>query len=598
MQKEKLSFRESIQILGKAFQISFRVKSKASMIISLAGLLMAFLPVLISSTLAFFSDEIQTVFQDASHGIIMAVVSFVILAILYILQVAFQSLQSYFSENDTLRVRAYVKESILENVCSVQYKYINNVDGYIEKVALADNIAGDRTASCIQSVFTWLQYAITFVSVFVVLYQISPLIVAAILITSIPAVVLAYKQNDETFVSTTRWTKEGHLLIHSFAEMVDYRVLPEIRYLSIADFLAGQRRENARAFLNKKRKMVQKHVLYNSIADILRSGVYILIMLMIAKRIFDNPSLGIGSFMLAFTLTGQFQTVSANLITSVLSFFNDIFYMKEFFDLEDYDREETEELGKSLPGSEIRFDHVDFRYPGNERDILKNIDVTIRPGEKVAIVGENGSGKSTFVNLLCGFYAPTSDQVTVGEQSVSDHTAEVRKNLSVVFQDYGKYESSIRENITLSDRRRTANDEEIMAICDQTGLVPLVEAQPAKLDEALGIFSDYGKNLSGGQWQRIAISRALYRQAEIMILDEPTAALDPKAEAELYSSFANMTDGKTTILITHRLGAIKLVDRILVFHDGEIVEEGNHESLMKKNGRYAKMYRSQAHWYI
>ena len=527
----------------------------------------------------------------------MAAVSFVILAILYILQVAFQSLQDYFSENDTLRVRAYVKESILENVCSVQYEYINNVDGYIEKVALADNIAGDRTASCIQSVFTWLQYAITFISVFVVLYQISPLIVAVILITSIPAVVLAYKQNDETFVSTTRWTKEGHLLIHSFAEMVDYRVLPEIRYLSIADFLAGQRRENARAFLNKKRKMVQKHVLYNSIADILRSGVYILIMLMIAKRIFDNPALGIGSFMLAFTLTGQFQTVSANLITSVLSFFNDIFYMKEFFDLEDYDREETEELGKSLPGSEIRFDHVDFRYPGNERDILKNIDVTIRPGEKVAIVGENGSGKSTFVNLLCGFYAPTSGQVTVGEQRVSEHTSVVRRDLSVVFQDYGKYESSIRENITLSDRRRTTNDEEIMDICDQTGLTPLVEAQPAKLDEALGIFSDYGKNLSGGQWQRIAISRALYRQAEIMILDEPTAALDPNAEAELYSSFANMTDGKTTILITHRLGAIKLVDRILVFHDGQIVEQGNHESLMQRNGRYAEMYRAQAHWY-
>ena len=588
---------EKTKLMPGRIMVILVVKSKLSMCISLIGQLMAFLPVQISRTLAYFSDEIQSVYQDASHGVTMAILSFAILAALYILQVAFQSLQSNFSENDTLRVKAYVKERILENLCSVKYKYINNVDGYIEKVALADNISGDRTASCIQSVFTWVQYAITFVSIFVVLFQINSLIVVIILVTSIPAVILAYKQNDETFVSTTRWTKEGHLLIHSFAEMVDYRVLPEIRYLSIADFLAGQRKENARAFLNKKRKMVQKHVLYNSIADILRSGVYILIMLVIVKRIFDNPVMGIGSFMLVFTLTGQLQTVSASLITSVLSFFNDIFYMKEFFDLDRYEREASEVSEEVPSATEIRFDHVDFSYPGSNRKILKNIDVEIRPGEKVAIVGENGSGKSTFVNLLCGFYAPVSGHVTVSGQEVSANTAAVQKDLSVVFQDYGKYETSIRENITVSDRDRVADDREIMDICDQTGLSSMVEAQPGKLDENLGIFSDYGKNLSGGQWQRIAISRALYRQAGVMILDEPTAALDPKAEAELYNGFANMTDHKTTILITHRLGAIKLVDRILVFQNGQIVEEGNHESLMQLDGKYAEMYRAQAHWY-
>lgn len=597
MKKEKLSFRESLQILGKAFHISFQVKSKASMVISLIGLFMAFLPVLISSTLGYFSDEIQMVFQDTPHGVAPAIVSFIALAILYIIQVAFQSLQNYFSENDTLRVRAYVKEHILDNLCSVQYKYINNADGYIEKVAFADNIAGDRTASCIQSVFTWLQYSITFVSIFVVLLKISPLIVVVILVTSIPAVILSYKQNDETFVSTTRWTKEGHLLMHSFAEMVDHRVLPEIRYLSIADFLANQRNENAKAFLNKKKKMIQKHVLYNSVADILRSGVYLLIMLLITKRIFENPTLGIGSFMLAFTLTGQFQNVSANLITSILSFFNDIFYMKAFFALETYDRENAADPDNTQPDTEIRFEHVNFRYPGNNRDILQDINVIIHPGEKVAIVGENGSGKSTFINLLCGFYDPTNGRVLFGGQKVSNQISAVRKNLSVVFQDYGKYETSIRENITLSDHTRTGSDAEIMSICDQTGLTPLIEEQPYKLDEALGIFSDYGKNLSGGQWQRIAITRALYRRASVMILDEPTAALDPKAEAELYSSFADLTNQKTTILITHRLGAIKLVNRILVFHDGKVVEEGNHEDLMKMNGKYAEMYRAQAHWY-
>ena len=168
----------------------------------------------------------------------------------------------------------------------------------------------------------------------------------------------------------------------------------------------------------------------------------------------------------------------------------------------------------------------------------------------------------------------------------------------MVFQDFGRYETSIRDNITVSDRNRHATDAEIMGEAARVNALDVIEEQPKGLDETLGVYNEKSRTLSGGQWQKIALLRAAYRnKANIMILDEPTAALDPIAETELYRDFAGITEDKTTILISHRLGITSVVDRILVFRDGEIVEDGSHQELMAQDGHYAELYRAQAKWY-
>ena len=195
-------------------------------------------------------------------------------------------------------------------------------------------------------------------------------------------------------------------------------------------------------------------------------------------------------------------------------------------------------------------------------------------------------------------HQPTSGHITVGGLDAADHLATVRSAISVVFQNFGKYETSIRDNITIGDRTRSATDEELIQLAKKTNAYSLIESQPRGLDEVVGTFSESGNNLSGGQWQKLAITRAIYRdKARIMVLDEPTAALDPVAEAQLYRDFTELTGDKTTILISHRLGITSIVDRILVFADGEIIEEGSHVELMALDGQYAKMYRAQAQWY-
>ena len=230
--------------------------------------------------------------------------------------------------------------------------------------------------------------------------------------------------------------------------------------------------------------------------------------------------------------------------------------------------------------------------------MLHNINVTIRAGEKIAIVGENGSGKSTFVGMLCALYKPNSGIITIDNENIHDHLSRTRKTLSAVFQGFARYEATIRENITVSDTNRRADTEELTQLAKRTGAWEFIEHQPSGFDEVVGSFSATGNNLSGGQWQKIALTRCAYRDdAKIMILDEPTAALDPLAESELYRNCTDLTGDRTTILISHRLGITQLVDRSLVFDDGRIVEDGSHEELLKKDGLYARMFQAQAQWY-
>ena len=196
-------------------------------------------------------------------------------------------------------------------------------------------------------------------------------------------------------------------------------------------------------------------------------------------------------------------------------------------------------------------------------------------------------------------YEPKEGSVKIGGKNVHDELSRTRRTISAAFQDFAQYEATIRENITISAPHKTANDGELLTLSARTGAKKIIDEQENGLDEMIGSFSLHGNNLSGGQWQKLAITRCAYRDdAKIMILDEPTAALDPIAEADLYRNFAELTGDRTTILISHRLGITRLVDRILVFDDGRIVEDGDHDTLIKKNGLYAKMYEAQARWYM
>lgn len=586
-----------IKVIREALKLSLRTKTPWTMIVSILGFGMAFFPTLIARRLEALTNLLQRLPMEQSL-LPTAFGAFAILVLLFVVQALFDYVQSLAYSDDWTRTGRYIKKHLLYLKCRVKYRYIENDDDFLSRLVFAEDSGGsEQAAASMQNLITLLQQAISFATITVALWAVNPWIVVCMIVTSIPAIVLSYLQKDETFRSRVKWMHEGK-------QVIDYLILcgtdaavQEVRHNNLFDYLKAKWRSCADDYIGKKNKLVAKHVRYNMAADFLRSVVYVIVLLVTAYEIYQNPAMGLGAFTLVFTLSAKMQGVTASLFSGVMQFVGNVPFMRAYFQLDNVPKEPLEEQ-QPLEHPEIRFDDVSFAYPGTERDVLKHIHVTIRPGEKIAIVGENGSGKSTFVNLLCGMFEPGQGTVYVGGKPIGAHLSRVRDSISVVFQDFGRYETSIRDNITVSDRNRHASDAEILAEAQRVNALDTIREWPRGLDETLGVYNENSRTLSGGQWQKIALLRAAYRnRADIMILDEPTAALDPIAETALYRDFAGITEDRTTILISHRLGITAVVDRILVFRDGQIIEDGSHQELMEQNGHYAALYRAQAKWY-
>jgi ATP-binding cassette, subfamily B, bacterial len=285
---------------------------------------------------------------------------------------------------------------------------------------------------------------------------------------------------------------------------------------------------------------------------------------------------------------------------------NELRYMQDLLDYLDLPEGEPKNVtGIAIPalhGSQpptIRFEDVTFTYPGVERPALIGINLTIAPGERLALVGENGAGKTTLAKLLLGLYHPTSGRITInGADMAALPPGWWQARVAAVFQDYVRYELTARENIGFGNLAQLHNRSAIDLAAARSGADRVIATLPAGYETVLGkAYDESGQDLSLGQWQKLAIARAYLRDGAVLVLDEPTAALDARAEVEVYQQFRDMAQGRTTLLISHRLGSARLADRILVLDNGRIVEQGQHMTLLAHDGRYATMYRIQAHWY-
>lgn len=251
--------------------------------------------------------------------------------------------------------------------------------------------------------------------------------------------------------------------------------------------------------------------------------------------------------------------------------------------------------------NEIEFKDVTFYYPGTKKEVLHHFNLRLTEGRHYAIVGGNGAGKTTIIKLLTGLYTEFSGDILINGISIQKYSIpELKSLMSVLFQDFARYEVTLHDNIALGDilnLGRIEQEREITSAIEQLGLIECVSSLPDGVNTKLGKLSEDGQDLSGGQWQRVALARIVLSSAPLLILDEPTAALDPMSESKLYEEFAEISKGRTTLLISHRLGSTKLADEILVLEEGRIIQQGTHENLMTQPGLYKEMYESQRSWY-
>lgn len=594
--EEKITLKESLQIIGKALVVGLKIKSTYSYIAIAVGFVVAFFPIVIANLLSLLTESLV----ELSKGEVTVSEPLRIFALiggLFIVRAVNSFFQSYISKRDNMHIEEYLKETIIKITCRIDYKYIENFDDFRQKIELFEEKTGREVAASINIVIRWLQTLITFIVISVSLAVINVWIVMVLIMVCSLSFILCFSQKDEEYRFKTKWMKEGSMVIHYYGMCCAPDSMNELRHWKIYDYIKSGWRDVSNKYIKKKNSITKKHVIYNSIADFLRSSVYIVILLLTARAIMLEPQMGLGTYMLVTSLTADYQRITIELFSQMGLFVQDIKYMKDFFEVCEYIKNDTSHKGTE-EAWDISVRNLEFTYPNSERKVLQGINMHLKEGEKIAIVGENGSGKSTLINLLCGLEEPDNGEIKYGKMNLKENADYVREHISVAFQKYSRYEDTIRNNVIISMLDKEVDEELFDEVCKTTGVDEIAKLQENGYDEILGLFSEEGNNLSGGQWQKIVLARVAYKaNAKIMILDEPTAALDPISETKLYEKFADIVKDKTLILISHRLGICKLVDRIIVMKDGAIIEEGTHNALLNNNGYYAELYRSQAQWY-
>lgn len=363
-------------------------------------------------------------------------------------------------------------------------------------------------------------------------------------------------------------------------------------------------------FIDKYKETWQKLYRINKTEDIKHNIINTLIMivnvssefLVLTISVFDvvNKYIGIGDLQYNLSMVSRLREQSQGLMNNINRFLNDntrLIELQEFMDIEP----EVEKSGALKPSNnpKIEFCNVSFRYPNSEQYVLKDCSFTIEPHEKVGLIGLNGAGKSTIIKLMFRFYDPERGCIKLDGIDLKEYDVyAVRKIFGVLFQDYVTYCLPLREIIALSDFDERLNDEKLRRACDISGANEVIKDWKDGFDSVLGrYYADNGKDLSGGQWQLIGLARAYFKDSEFMILDEPSAALDPISEDRIFRQLYNLSKGKSSVTISHRLSNTTLADKILVIEDGCIIEQGSHNELMRKNGKYAHLFKLQANRY-
>ena len=370
----------------------------------------------------------------------------------------------------------------------------------------------------------------------------------------------------------------------------------EIRLFSLGQWLLDQAGQLRSRLHQERLQLTAREARLTVVSDGM-NGLTHVAALGVSVGLLVNGSISIGAAAALFAAIETFQITYFGLIWCGSMLYNSLRYLQDYFVLMDNPRIDLKagrKLKQPLTNS-IVLENLSFTYPGAERPALSNLNLSLRPGERIALVGENGAGKTTLVKLLMGLYRPTSGCILVDGVDLADIApAEWHRKFGTVFQSYLRFQATVEENITFGWLEGAGDQEHLQSVLTRSGAHEVAAELPQGLDTPLGKEFHAGAELSVGQWQKLAIARAYFRPAEILILDEPASALDAKAEAAVYQHFADLAQDRTAILISHRLASCQIADRILVLRDGLLVEQGTHDALLESGGEYAELYKLQA----
>ena len=488
---------------------------------------------------------------------------------------------------------------ILEKALKLDLVHFEDSEFY-DKMTRARREASSRPLSLVSSTFSIVQNAISLVTYGGLLLKFSFWAVAVLLISAVPAFVAETRFAGEAF-RLFRWrapeTREQTYL-ETLIAREDFA--KEVQLYQLGSMLLERYRSIFQRLYGEDRNLTIRRGVWGYLLSLLSTAAfYFAYAWIVIEAIAGKISLGdMTMYLMVFR---QGQTTFSGTLTSIGGMYEDNLYLSNLYEF--LEQPLPKPGGKAsfglIPGDGIRFENVSFKYPGSLQPALKNLSLHLIPGEKLAIVGENGSGKTTLIKLLTRLYTPDAGRILLDGLDLQQWDIEVlHKRIGVIFQNFVRYQFTVGENIGVGDVEHLEDKARWQTSAEKGMAQPFIEQLPERFQTQLGRWFKNGQELSGGQWQKIALARAFMRnKADILVLDEPTAAMDAEAEFQIFDRLRSLTKKQMVILISHRFSTVRMADTIVVLSGGELVEQGTHENLLQAGGRYARLFSLQAAGY-
>lgn len=532
---------------------------------------------------------------------------------LLLLQFAVTVFISIFNHVDTIlslhlevRLDYNISKKVSLKSISVPYSYFELSQFYDHQNRIKNGNIGNRLMVPIKAILDVFSFLISIASYIFFLATIHWGLVVIGIIAFLPILLIKAKFGSAKFYLMRYQTPAAREASYITSLLNNRQSAKEIRLFKLGDFLLQKWgylfKKNNSESLKLARREYYSFILIDLFTALLYAGASLLLISQIGRGY-----LAVGQFVSTGQAISGTQS-SINLIASTLArIYENQLYVEDLFKYLQYyepmlhkneQHEKTVHFPKKIETGLV-VSNLNFYYPHSKKKALKNISFSVSPGEKVAIVGENGSGKSTLVKCLMGLYDNYEGEVTIdGIDLRKIKTSELYDHITGIFQDYMKYQFTAQENIGFGNITKLNQLDKIKVTSEKCDADSFISALPKQYESRLGRLFEEGHELSGGQWQKVALARALYKEAQIIFLDEPTASLDPLVEIELFRQFLKSTKDITTFYISHRMASARVAEKIIVLKNGEIVEYGSHEKLMSLQGEYYRMYQAQATWYL
>jgi ATP-binding cassette subfamily B protein len=556
-------------------------------------ILSASLPPLVAYVGKLIVDAV--VARDSARAVRMVVIELAVVAAMALLERSLGLVRQLVGA----RLGIDVNLTILKKAETLELRHFEDSEFY-DKLSRARREASLRPLSLIESNFQVLRSVLTLAGYIVLLVRFSNLMVLALLAATIPAFIAEAKFSGAAFRLRNWRAPDTRRLLYLEYVLANDEHAKEVKLLGLGPLLLGRYRSMSERFYAEDRQLAVRRAGWGYGLSLISTAVfYGCYAAIVATTVRGGLSLGDMTLYLVAFRQGQ-QSFQA-ILSAVGSMYEDTLYMSNLFEFLAIPTQRDRPNAPAVVVTEegIRFEGVGFQYPGSERWALRNIDLFVPKGQSLALVGENGAGKTTFIKLLSGLYRPNEGRVFLDGRNLDDWDEHaLRGRIGVIFQDFNQYQLLLRENIAFGSVEHLQDDLRLARAIDHGGARELVAGLSTGLETQLGRWFKEGVELSGGQWQKVALARAFMRdEADILILDEPTAALDAEAEHAVFQRFRALAAGRTTILISHRFPTVRMADRIVVLEGGAIIEQGTHAELLAAGARYARLFALQAEGY-